>query len=197
MNDEGLIYAKMNNVSLLKVKEILQDTYKIKLRGDDQIYQSELTMSFDGLSLDRALKRIFHGFNFIVEYNSQGMATEVTIFSHTNGFPGRPRQNGNDQILSNNFKEIYAKRVAELQTLDHIGSKTFQPDQDGMIMPEKDIQEAVQETFEVQPNISPEGPAAISPSLLTSDGSFKIEHNVSPSGKNFKIFPSAPPSRKK
>lgn len=196
-DDKGLIYAKLNKVSLLEIKKILHDTLGIEFTADENIYLTELTMSFDGLKVDRAFNRLFRKLNFVIEYNGEGKVTEISIFSSAGGISPLPRGSKASPILSNNFKEIYAQKLAALQTLDHFAGTESTTESVQAIMGKGVDQEVDLTAFKVEPNTPPGGVSVIDPNSIPTDGTFKVERNVNPSGKDFQIVPSAPPSRKK
>jgi hypothetical protein len=75
----GRVQANLQHVSLEDVSAYLEQRYAIKFAGNRSLLQTEVTVSFEKLSLDKAIKRIFSKLNVVYKYDNQGKITEINL----------------------------------------------------------------------------------------------------------------------
>ncbi len=75
----GRIQARLQNETLEEVSGFFRQKFNIKFIGEDELFQTRVTVSFDSLSLEKALKKIFAKTNVAFKYDSQGNITEARL----------------------------------------------------------------------------------------------------------------------
>ncbi len=78
-DEAGQFQANLQNETLATVKTFFEQSYGIKFTGDADLFQTQITVSINNLSLAKTLKRIFSKVNVAFKYNSQGIITEVNL----------------------------------------------------------------------------------------------------------------------
>lgn len=75
----GRIQARLQNETLEEVSGFFRQNFNIKFIGDDELFQTQVTVAFDNLSLEKALKKIFAKTNVAFKYDNQGKITEARL----------------------------------------------------------------------------------------------------------------------
>jgi len=75
----GRIHARLQNETLQAVSVFFKQNFNIEFIGEDELFQTQVTVSFDNLSLEKALKKIFAKTNIAFKYDSQGKITEARL----------------------------------------------------------------------------------------------------------------------
>ena len=195
-DEGGRLNVKLKGIPLTEIKSVLEQGYGILFKGDDQIYQTQLTLSFQNLSLEKALKRIFSRMSFALVYDSEGKITEVYVLSADGKKINHKITSVQPKNLSTNFKKIYAEKYADKQTLDHLGENNLPADKVKIPPPKSMVTPSEETAFKVVRNSPPGRIGAGDPSSFPLDDTFEITPNSPPSGSSFQIVPSAPPARK-
>jgi hypothetical protein len=187
-NEEGKIYAHLQNVSLVEVKNFLEQNFEIRFRGDITLYQTPVTLSFDNLTLEKALQRIFSRTSFVIKYDSLGKITEVDVFpSDGKKYPAGSAKNGNARRLAVN------RSLGETHNLN-LGIQDLQVGSALHNYPDILTPDAA---FQAMPHSSAHDdslPGDVPPPPPRD--SFMNVPNSPPPGGSSQIFPSSPPSRK-
>jgi hypothetical protein len=89
-NENGTFYAQLNNVKLSELTKSIKDSYGIEFKGQDDLFQTAISVSFENLKLEEMVKRILGGKNYVFTYNNRGILTEVTLLP-TNKNEMKPR----------------------------------------------------------------------------------------------------------
>lgn len=82
-DENGLFCAHLKQVELTEVKKIFEKEYGIKFKGEEFLFQTTITISFENLSLEEALKRVLIRKNYAITYNSVGKILDVTLLPGT------------------------------------------------------------------------------------------------------------------
>ncbi len=181
----------MQNVPLTKIKSYFEQNYNIRFIGDDNLFHSQLTLSFNKLNLEKALKRIFSRMNVALVFNAKGEVTEVRLM---------PTNHINTNMAAlNNFAKYKEQGLQEQQSLNQIqengllefdAQNTEMPG--GSSLPVDDIT-----NFQVVLNAEPPGdPLPVGQDNAPPDA-FKVIRNSPPPGDMnitrmafFKQFPA-------
>lgn len=78
-NQNGAFSAQLSNVKLTDLTKSLKDNHGIEFKGQEELFQSAISVSFENLKLEEMVKRILGGKNYVFKYDKQGNLTEVTL----------------------------------------------------------------------------------------------------------------------
>lgn len=78
-NQTGGFSALLNNAKLSELTKSIKENYGIEFKGQDDLLQTAISVSFENLSLEEMVKRILGGKNYVFKYDNQGNLTEVTL----------------------------------------------------------------------------------------------------------------------
>lgn len=78
-NQNGAFSAQLSNAKLTDLTKSLKDNHGIEFKGQEELFQSAISVSFDNLKLEEMVKRILGGKNYVFKYDNQGNLTEVTL----------------------------------------------------------------------------------------------------------------------
>jgi hypothetical protein len=175
-DEEGRLHGNLRETTLEEMTSFFAKNYNIKFVGDADLLQTEVTLSFEKLSLEKALKKIFSRMNVALKYDSRGNITEVRVLpagrKTTNTALVKTPVSKTAQALA---LEQDDPRVADFQPEDETASPQAEPEP-----PAAD--RAIQAD---QGELSADLPA---------DDDLEVEPNSPPSGDDFEIVPSDPPS---
>jgi hypothetical protein len=171
-DENGQLHATLRDTTLEEVSSFFTKNYHIKFVGDADQLQTRVTLAFEKLSVEKALKKIFSKMNIAIKFDSRGDITEVRVL------PTGPKTT-NTGLVSN-----FVDKTAQALALEE-----DEPDL-------ADVQ-SVDETDLL--GAEPEPPAAdetnqVDQGDLPADDSFEIVPNSPPSEDDFEIVPSEPPS---
>jgi len=79
IDEAGQVNANLQNFSLAEAASFFQENYSIKFIGADELFEPQIALSFNKLSLEKALKKIFAKTNVAFKYDDQGKITEVRL----------------------------------------------------------------------------------------------------------------------
>jgi hypothetical protein len=82
-DENGLFHAHLERVQLTELKKFFEKEYGIQFKGEEFLFQTTITISFENLSLEKALKRVLIRKNYAITYNSVGKILEVTLLPGT------------------------------------------------------------------------------------------------------------------
>ena len=177
-DETGKLQASLQGVTLMEVKSFFEKNYSIKFIADDNLLQAQVSIYFENLNLEKALKRIFTNMNVVVVYNIQGEIIEVRLLptSQNHSWPAIASTPINSEELQVPVEQIPASLTEDTVFQDDMqdNDSTAVPQGESIFSPDEDIK------FEPDDIIS----------------SFQVEENSPPSGNFFQIVPSAPPSFK-
>ncbi len=189
VDDAGKLQGNLQNVPLSQIKSFFENKYGIAFLGDDNIFKTQVTLSFSGLPLEKTLKRVFSKVHVAFMYNSKGDIIEVRVF------PSNTNQRGS--LIADNFMNKESPLTAETTEVEDISpipgdslpGEAAQPDQNDPIT-----------SFQVEENSPPpeeslsnEGTEVDQNDEITS---FQVEVNSPPSGDSFLIVPVSRPAIK-
>jgi hypothetical protein len=86
-DEEGLLSAQIENVHLAELRRFFEENYDIQFSGQDFIFQTTVTVSFEKLRMEQALKRILTRKNYAIKYNKEGEVLAVTVLPGTGDNP--------------------------------------------------------------------------------------------------------------
>jgi len=92
-DEEGLLSGRLENVNLAEVRQFFEKNYGIKFLGQDFLFQTNVTVSFEKLNLEQALKRILTRKNCAFKYDRQGALLAVTVLPGIRDTPAPMRNN--------------------------------------------------------------------------------------------------------
>lgn len=171
-DEDGQLHADIRNITLKDVSSFFDKNYDIKFIGDADQLQTEVTLSFERLSVEKALKKIFSRMNIVLEYDSRGTITEVRVLP-------AGRKTTNPALV-----DIPAFRPQQALAIE-----TDEPDvADGQSVDETELQDA-----EPEPTAA-DDTDGVDQGDLPADDSFEVVPNSPPSDDDFDIVPSDPPS---
>lgn len=78
-DEEGLLSAQIENVHLSEIRRFFEERYNIQFSGQEFIFQTKLTVSFEKLRIEQALKRILTRKNYAINFNTEGEVIAVTV----------------------------------------------------------------------------------------------------------------------
>jgi len=78
-DEEGLLSAQIENVHLSELLRFFEENYDIQFSGQVFSFQTTVTVSFEKLRMEQALKRIFARKNYAISYNKEGEVIAVTV----------------------------------------------------------------------------------------------------------------------
>ncbi len=78
-NQNGGFSASLSNTKLSELTKSITENYGIEFKGQDDLFQSAISVSFENIKLEEMVKRILVGKNFVFKYNNLGNLTEVTL----------------------------------------------------------------------------------------------------------------------
>lgn len=99
VDEEGLLSGRLERVNLTEVRRFFEQSHGIKFYGQDFLFQTNVTVSFEKLTLEQALKRILTRKNYAFKYDNQGALLAVTVLPGSGDTPESIRNNA---LLSNN-----------------------------------------------------------------------------------------------
>ena len=168
-DEAGKLQGHLQNVSLAEIRSFFEKKYGIIFIGDDNIFNSQVTLSFSGLALEKTLKRVFSKMNVVFMFNSQGKIIEVRVFPSN--------RNQTPSLIANNLmkrEDLLPNEATEVDQKDDITS------------------------FQIEVNSPPPGDPSPNEATEVDQKddmtSFQVEVNSPPSGDTFLIVPSGPPS---
>jgi hypothetical protein len=78
-NQNGAFSAQLSNAKLTDLTKSIKDNHGIEFKGQEELFQSAISVSFENLKLEEMVKRILGGKNYVFKYDNQGNLTEVTL----------------------------------------------------------------------------------------------------------------------
>ncbi|KAB2888955.1 MAG: hypothetical protein F9K32_14540 [Desulfobulbaceae bacterium] len=75
----GRFQAELQNVPLSDVAKFMQTTHGVKFKGDPELLQNPVTVTFKGLDMEAMLKKILARNNYVFAYDSNGNVIEVKL----------------------------------------------------------------------------------------------------------------------
>lgn len=82
-DEEGLLSGQIENVPLSELRRFFEESYNIQFSGQDFIFQATVTVSFEKLRMEQALKRILTRKNYAIHYSKEGEVLAVKVLPGT------------------------------------------------------------------------------------------------------------------
>ena len=175
---DGRFQAELQNVPLSDIAKFMQTTLGVKFKGEEEILQSPVTVSFKDIDMEGMLKKILARNNYVFAYDSQGIVTEVRLL------PGGSQKIVTGAMtkpgiqLGNEFTG--GSQTGSAQTAGSVGAKQ-QPGNDM-----EDFTQTVDEitSFKVDPNAPPDEVTSfkVDPNHKDEITTFKVEKDATPPG---------------
>ena len=173
----GRFHAELQNVPLSDVAKFMQTTYAIKFKGDAEILDSPVTVTFKELDMEAMLKKILARNNYVFAYDSQGNIAEVRLL------PGVSEKNATGAMTKPGIQpgnpSVGIKKAGSAQAT---GSNGTMPSPGNDM---EDITQTVDEitSFKVDPDYKDEVTSfKVDPNHKDEITTFKVEENAQPPG---------------